>query len=111
MSSLTRQIRKNQRRLAGRNPKNPKGAERLVFAAIRRDGVVHTGERSHSMIRDRLGDEDPYRPTCGDEDGFHTSGGRFVSREEAKIVGEASGQTRPQRRELLSSDIIWDAGR
>ena len=53
--------------------------ERLVACALTdHEGITHHGFRSHSELRD-----------------------------EAKLIGEAAGQTRPQQRELLSSDIDW----
>jgi hypothetical protein len=83
--------------------------ERLASCAIIRDGITHHGRRSHAEIRRGLGDADAYdqkyRPN--DTEGFMTSIGRFVTRQEAKIVGEAAGQCRPTVRELLSSDITW----
>ena len=43
----------------------------------------------------------------GDVPGFWTSFDRFVTRDEAKLIGEVSGQCSPQQRELLSSDVRW----
>jgi hypothetical protein len=91
----------------------PKGriyaGERLASCAIIRDGVIHNGQRSHAQIRAALGDTDAYeqkyRPD--DHEGFMTSTGRFVTRDEAKPIGEAAGQCQPTVRELLSSDIRW----
>lgn len=84
--------------------------ERLISCAIVRNGTLQVGFKSHSELRASLGDVDPYaqklRPA--DIEGFFTSKDRFVTREQAKIVGEAAGQCRPMVRELLSSDITWD---
>lgn len=89
--------------------------ERLVSAAILRRGVVESrGLRSHAEIRRALGDENPYEHTQGDVEGFLTSGKHFVSRQQARLVGVASGQLSPMWREchrdVLSSDIDWNAG-
>jgi hypothetical protein len=47
----------------------------------------------------------------GDIDGFMTSTGRFVDRDEAKEVAIASGQVHERwkgvSRDLLSSDVDW----
>ena len=83
----------------------PGQVERLTSVAIIRDGeTLSNGSRSHAELRNYEAE----RP--GDLCGFMTSHGRFVTRLQAKIVGEASGQVRPgQNRELLSSDINWSA--
>lgn len=108
MGSYTDNLFKNRpAKLAARNP----NAERLVNAAIMRgSNEIHTADgtaRSHWEVRFDLGDEYPNRRNPDDIEGFLTSTGRFVTRFEAQIIGEASGQCRPQGRELLSSDIDW----
>jgi hypothetical protein len=85
--------------------------ERLAAAAIIRDGSIESrGFKSHWQIRAALGDENPQQRKRGDEEGFVTSTGRFVDRDEAQDVAVASGQI-PSRqgRTLLSADIDWDA--
>lgn len=89
------------------------GTERLLWAAIiREEGVIEAGHRTHAYIRQTLGDDDPYTSMPGDIEGFVTDTGRFVTREQAKAVGVASGQLSPDwatvQRSLLSSDINWD---
>lgn len=126
MSSLTRQIRKNQRRLRARRDRQPSSfinpaasrhsaaPEMLTACAIIRGGETFSfAFKSHAQIRDRLGDPEPYetRPRPHDTEGFITSAGRFVDRQQAKIVGEMAGQVQPMTRELLSSDVNWSAGR
>jgi hypothetical protein len=81
--------------------------ERLVAVAFIRDGETHHGFRSHYELRSSLGDAHPADPKRGDVPGFWTSFERFVTRDEAKLIGEVSGQCRPQQRELLSSDVKW----
>lgn len=85
--------------------------ERLASCAIIRDGTIHHGQRSHAQIRGALGDQQPYAEfepcRMNDQEGFMTSHGRFVTRQEAKSIGEAAGQCTPSVRELLSSDIRW----
>ena len=95
-----------------RNPRKQKMAapdvERLKCAAIQRDGKVHDGLRSHYELRRSLGDANPQASNLKDVEGFLTSTGRFVTREEAQDVALAAGQIRSaQRRPLLSSDIDW----
>lgn len=82
--------------------------ERLKCAAIVRDGKVHDGLRSHYELRLAIGDPSPQTSNLNDVEGFLTSTGRFVTREEAQDVALAAGQIRSaQRRPLLSSDINW----
>lgn len=86
----------------------PFKGERLTGVAIHRDGLNHTMLKgSHAQIRARLGDEDPYTSNPNDIEGFITSHNRFVTRDEAKSIGDAAGQCRPMARTLLSSDISW----
>jgi hypothetical protein len=88
--------------------------ERLVSAAITRADVVHSrGIRSHAQLRLAL-NPDTFNSTVGefgDIDGFLTSTGRFVDRDEAKEVAIAAGQVhaswKTAQRALLSSDINW----
>lgn len=82
--------------------------ERLKAVAIKRYGVVHErGFRSHYQLRQALGDTNPQARNLGDEEGFVTSTGRFVDRDEAMTIGAAAGQCNITTRELLSSDIDW----
>lgn len=88
------------------SPAPTQKVERLVACAIIRDGVTHSyGFRSHAEIRRRLGDSDPYKSQRSDREGFITSNDRFVSRQEAKVIGVESGQCSDMSRELLSSDV------
>ncbi len=88
----------------------PVKTERLVAAALIRDGVTESrGFKEHWKIRAALGDEDPSRKRREDIHGFLTSTGRFVTRAEAVPVAVAARQIRGgMGRELLSSDINWD---
>jgi hypothetical protein len=82
--------------------------ERLKCAAIVRDGKVHDGLRSHYELRSAMGDPMPQTSNLNDTEGFLTTSGRFVTREEAQDVALAAGQIRSApRRQLLSSDIDW----
>ena len=82
------------------------GPERLVCCASKRGDEVLQGAMSHAELRN-------YEPARrGDVCGFMTTRNRFLSRDEAKVVGEQAGQVPPgQRRELLSSDVNWNAKR
>lgn len=85
--------------------------ERLASVAIQRDGKTHDGLRSHYELRRALGDANPVPSNLNDVEGFMTSKGRFVDRDEAREVGVAAGQLheswRTSKRKLLSSDIDW----
>ena len=87
--------------------------ERLISAAIERNGQIWKGHKSHWELRDARGDLDASRRQMDDNEGFWTSNDRFVTRDEARKIGLASGQLPPMwargGRELLSSDINWDA--
>lgn len=86
--------------------------ERLMYAAILRDGHCHGGAKSHAEVRRKLGDENPYEHTLGDTEGFVSSRGQFYSRYAAIPVGVRAGQLDRRwlnvSRELLSSDIDWE---
>jgi hypothetical protein len=89
-------------------------SERLKAAAILRDGkVLERGFRSHYQLRQAIDpdDPDPRMGQLGDTDGFITTNGRFVDRDEAREVALAAGQIHPSwktaARKLLSSDINW----
>jgi hypothetical protein len=66
---------------------------------------------SHAQLRSRLGDDIIYESRPGDQEGFVTSEGRFVTRLQAVRIGVEAGQLSDQwltvRRDLLSSDINW----
>ena len=94
-------------RQSDRRNQTSSGVERLTSVAIIRNGKTHSGFTSHQELRRSMGDQNSSEPLPGDQNGFMTSTGRFVDREEAKMVGEESGQTMPQQRPLLSSDINW----
>lgn len=88
--------------------------ERLKAAAILRAGeVLERGFHSHYQLRQTIDpdDPDPRISKPGDVDGFVTTEGRFVDRNEAREVGINAGQLNPQwktaGRLLLSSDINW----
>ena len=85
--------------------------ERLKSAAIIRDGKLVDGFRAHYEIRRSLGDRLPQTRNLNDEEGFVTTTGRFVTRQEAVEIGIKAKQLhdgwRSVSRELLSSDIDW----
>lgn len=89
-------------------------SEKLHAVAILRDGeVLERGFKSHYQLRASIdpSDPDPRHGKPDDVDGFVTSTGRFVNRDEAVPVGIASGQLhaswKTAKRPLLSSDIDW----
>lgn len=82
--------------------------ERLKCAAVLRNGKVHDGLRSHYELRNALGDPSPQTSNPNDIEGFLTTTGRFVNRNEAQDVAIAASQIRSViGRPLLSSDINW----
>lgn len=112
MGSYTDRLFKRDRIRSKSNPKgfktplSNKNQERLVACGIIRDGVTHSyGFKSHGDIRRKLGDEDWSKSTPGDEEGFITSEGRFVSRDLANRIGAEAGQCVRMDRKFLSSDV------
>lgn len=98
---------------AKRQPPETNG-ERLKSVAIRRDGeVLERGFHSHYQLRIAVdpNDPDPRHGRPGDVDGFMTSTGRFVDRDEARRVALSAGQIhaswKEASRQLLSSDVHW----
>lgn len=92
----------------------PSGTERLTAVAIIRDGrVISRGFKSHWQLRSAIdpGDPDPRTGLPGDVEGFVTSTGRFVDRDEARKVALAAKQVglmwETAKRPILSSDIDW----
>ncbi|MGY3581376.1 hypothetical protein ACVIGB_000555 [Bradyrhizobium sp. USDA 4341] len=88
--------------------------ERLrAVAILRGDEVIERGFTSHYQLRQAIDpdDPDPRTSKAGDIDGFITSQGRFVDRDEAREVAIAAGQIhsswKTATRKLLSSDINW----
>ncbi len=76
--------------------------------------VQKLGVKSHWELREQLGDPSPEKNYDQHVEGFIDSEGNFLTRREAVAVGIAAGQLTADwatvRRELLSSDINWDAG-
>jgi hypothetical protein len=87
----------------------PNNTERLVAAAIKRNGETHSGGfKSHAEVRKWLGDANPYDSNPADIEGFITNTGRFLDRAVARMLAIDAGQVSPSfNRELLSSDINW----
>lgn len=86
--------------------------ERITSVAIIRDGVLESrGFHAHWELRAALGDDMPSQKNPGDDEGFMTDQGRFVSRWEAAAIAYKAGQCTFANRELLSSEVDWHAGR
>lgn len=86
--------------------------ERIVSVAIIRNGVTESrGFHAHWELRAALGDDMPSQRRPGDDEGFLTDQGRFVSRWEAAAIAYKAGQCSSADRELLSSEVDWHAGR
>lgn len=88
--------------------------ERLKWCALLRDGTWRAGFFSHGELRRSLRDGRP-EDEPGDVCGFMTTANRFVTRPMARKIAIASGQLgdmwRTAEREVLSSDINWEAGK
>jgi len=81
--------------------------ERLVAAAIRREGVVFTGAHHHQIIRymARTLDID----VVNGEQGFVTSANRFVTRVQAASIAIAAGQVKREKVGVaLFSEQLWN---
>src|SRR5262245_17379193 len=89
--------------------------ERLVAVALKRNETVESrGFKSHWQLRAAIdpNNHNPHMSDPRDMEGFLTSTGRFVTRQEAITVAVAAGQisntwATGSHRPLLSSDINW----
>ncbi len=85
--------------------------ETIKEAAIQHEGKVFTGRNHPTIGIAMVANGDCKRPyPCGDAQGFVTSTGRFVGREEAMRIALAAGQvvygdTSGQKDTLYSEDI------
>ena len=91
--------------------------ETIVCAAIEHEGEVHTlpaPRRHHDILLSAL-EYDASGPSviarsrlASGRQGFLTSNGRFVSREEARSIAILSGQCpRPMHSEQLFTEDLW----
>lgn len=72
----------------------------ITQAAIKKDGQVYTGQRHHEIINSHASGF--FR---GAEQGFVTSDGCFVSREEAALIAYECGQIQQPKKKLFSEDL------
>ena len=91
--------------------------ERIEKSAVRHEGSIYTGKR-HSDAINAAAEATGKTPVTG-EQGFVTSTGRFVSREEAakiafsagQITAASKGEPRPEtgreEKEKLFSEDLW----
>jgi len=80
--------------------------ERIKAAAIElKDGRVFTGECHESIIQSSQGKAER-EATIGSRDGFVTTEGRFVDREEARNIAVAAGQVPEGIGVLYSEDLM-----
>lgn len=86
--------------------------ERIAAAAIRMQGVVFTGIRHHLIMHDMRHTHFCKKEHVNDGvQGFITTTGRFVGREEARVIADAAGQIRyplPNASERLYSEELWE---
>jgi hypothetical protein len=92
--------------------KPPKGEviEKIVLAALRREGVIYKGATHPDAFKIML-ETIPEKEIGEMEDGFLTNTGKFVSREEAAVIAEKAEQlehlSKNERSEIMG---ILDAG-
>jgi hypothetical protein len=83
----------------------PREPERIAAAAVRQDGVVYTGAHHHQIIRYVFA---LTGRTVTGEQGFVTSGNRYVDREEAGRIALASRMVKALKfheRDLFSEEL------
>lgn len=81
-------------------------SERIVAAAIKREGVVFTGAHHHQIIRYMCKTLD-IDAVVNAPQGFVTSENRFVSRVEAAVIAFKAGQTK-RTYDGLCSEQLWN---
>ena len=75
--------------------------EKVLLAAIRKDGWTYVGKRHSDIFNDYV----PFGELKGGEQGFVTDKRLFVTREEATKVAFESGQIKYQKKMLFSEDL------
>lgn len=81
---------------------------RVIAAAIKRDGIIFTGVRHGHIIRDMVAVgflTDKNKPVRAEEQGFIDSQGRFIGRFTARQVAFKAGQVDRIEGELYSEDV------
>lgn len=83
--------------------------ETIVKAAILHEGVVYEGMRHFQIIRDIVEKTGVKKVTGRSNQGFITSTGRFVGREEAAKISISSGQIKELKfnSHQLFSEELW----
>ena len=84
-------------------PSGTQDVPRIVDAAVNL-GKIYVGRR-HYQCRDAAVADGACLPVPIEAQGFMTSDGRFVSREEAAVIAFAAGQTSTDRGYLMSEDV------
>lgn len=77
----------------------------ITHAAILHKGQIWTGRRHFQIIRDIL-QTGVSKVSSDSPQGFLTSTGQFVDREEAAQIAFLSGQLQHPKKRLFSEDII-----
>ena len=77
--------------------------ERISRAAVRFEGKVYGGYKHIKIKHDIANELDRY--PYGAEDGFLTSAGRFVTREEAATIAFQAGQTPNHTGQLTTESL------
>lgn len=83
--------------------------ETIVASAILFDGKVYTGRRHHNVIRTIIDTTGAKKVLSSSPQGFLTSDGRFVDREEGARIAIASGQITKLKfhSTVLFSEDLW----
>ena len=81
--------------------------ETIQHAAVKIDGVITTGKSHSECIRQHF---EAGRNPGSSGQGFVTSNGRFVNREEAAVIAYDANQIDSHRQGIgLISEMLWDA--
>ena len=87
----------------------PKDTNRIVIAAIKKNGIVFTGLRHGFIIRDMVSTgflKDPNKDkVLNEEQGFVDSNNIFLTREGARGIAIIAGQIKPNHGMLYSEDL------
>jgi hypothetical protein len=77
----------------------------IIDAAVQYNGRVYIGKR-HVVIMRQIWEEAGEEIHISQLDqGFLTSGGKFVNRFQAGVIAFRAGQTKTRKQELLSEDV------
>lgn len=73
----------------------------IKHAAILHNGIIYKGKRHREIIADAP----KYLDLSKGEEGFLTSNGSFVNREQAAKIAHIAGQIKKPKQQLISEDL------